>query len=232
VFERFTDEARQVIALGQEEARLLKHNYIGTEHLLAGCLREEDGLAAAVLEDAGVRLERVRAELIRIVGTGDEVTAGQIPFTPRAKHAMEIAVRDGLSRGHTYVGTEHLLLGVLRVDEGVAVRVLTDVGAEPDELKDEVVRRMVGAVGEPADSTERRRRRIEMLDAVLAAADRREEVARVVGEAADEGAAAGALESLLGVSRRQADAVLATRLTRWTRDQVESLRAERAELAG
>src|SRR6266508_4208248 len=120
MFERFTERARQAVVLAQDEARTLKHNYVGTEHILLGLLREEEGAGARVLESLGVRLEEVRAQVARIVGQGDEVTNGQIPFTPRAKKVLELSLREALSLGHNYIGTEHLLLGVIRENEGVA----------------------------------------------------------------------------------------------------------------
>jgi ATP-dependent Clp protease ATP-binding subunit ClpC len=105
LFERFTERARQVVVLAQDEARALKHNYIGTEHILLGLLREEEGLAARVLESLDITVEEVRAQVARIVGQGDEVTTGQIPFTPRAKKVLELALREALSLGHNYIGT-------------------------------------------------------------------------------------------------------------------------------
>src|SRR2546422_2815752 len=109
MFERFTERARQVVVLAQEEARTLKHNYIGTEHLLLGLLREEEGLAARVLESLGITLEAVRSQVARIVGQGETVTSGQISFTPRAKNVLELALREAKSLGHKYIGTEHIL---------------------------------------------------------------------------------------------------------------------------
>src|SRR2546423_580832 len=123
MFERFTERARQVVVLAQEEARILKHNYIGTEHILLGLLREEEGLAARVLESLDITVERVRAQVVRIVGSGEEVTSGQIPFTPRAKKVLELALREALSLGHNYIGTEHILLGLVRENEGLAQRI-------------------------------------------------------------------------------------------------------------
>ena len=117
MFERFTERARQVVVLAQEEARTLKHNYIGTEHILLGLLREEEGLAARVLESLDITVERVRAQVVRIVGSGEEVTSGQIPFTPRAKKVLELALREALSLGHNYIGTEHILLGLVREND-------------------------------------------------------------------------------------------------------------------
>ena len=133
MFERFTERARQVVVLAQEEARTLKHNYIGTEHILLGLLREEEGLAARVLESLDITVERVRAQVVRIVGSGEEVTSGQIPFTPRAKKVLELALREALRLGHNYIGTEHILLGLVRENEGVAARILLDFDADSRE---------------------------------------------------------------------------------------------------
>ncbi len=135
MFERFTERARQVVVLAQEEARTLKHNYIGTEHILLGLLREEEGLAARVLESLDITVERVRAQVVRIVGSGEEVTSGQIPFTPRAKKVLELALREALSLGHKYIGTEHILLGLVRENEGVAARILLDFDADSEKIR-------------------------------------------------------------------------------------------------
>ncbi len=139
VFERFTDRARQVVVLAQEEARGLRHDYIGTEHILLGLLREE-GLAAEVLESVGVTAEGVREQVVRIVGRGAEVSAGQIPFTPRAKKVLELALREALSLGHDYIGSEHILLGLVRENDGVAAQVLLALKADPEKVRDEIVR--------------------------------------------------------------------------------------------
>ena len=144
MFERFTERARQVVVLAQEEARALKHNYIGTEHLLLGLLREEEGVAARVLDTLDISVEEVRAAVVRIVGSGEEAPQGQIPFTPRAKKVLELALREALSLGHNYIGTEHILLGLVREDEGVAARILLDLDAEPDKIRGEVMRTLSG----------------------------------------------------------------------------------------
>ncbi|HEY3944142.1 MAG TPA: ATP-dependent Clp protease ATP-binding subunit, partial [Solirubrobacteraceae bacterium] len=144
MFERFTERARQVVVLAQEEARTLKHNYIGTEHILLGLLREEEGLAARVLESLDITVERVRAQVVRIVGSGEEVTSGQIPFTPRAKKVLELALREALSLGHNYIGTEHILLGLVRENEGVAARILLDFDADSEKIRNEVIRMLSG----------------------------------------------------------------------------------------
>src|SRR5476651_2036921 len=144
MFERFTERARQVVVLAQEEARTLKHNYIGTEHILLGLLREEEGLAARVLESLDITVERVRGQVVRIVGSGEEVTSGQIPFTPRAKKVLELALREALSLGHNYIGTEHILLGLVRENEGVAARILLDFDADAEKIRNEIIRMLSG----------------------------------------------------------------------------------------
>ena len=135
MFERFTERAREVVVLAQDEARLLKHNYIGTEHLLLGLLREEEGLAARVLESLHITTAEVRAQVGRIVGRGEEVTAGQIPFTPRAKKVLELSLREALSLGHNYISTEHVLLGLVRENEGVAARILLNFDVDPERVR-------------------------------------------------------------------------------------------------
>jgi ATP-dependent Clp protease ATP-binding subunit ClpA len=146
VFERFTEGARQVVVLAQDEARLLRHNYIGTEHILLGLLREREGLAARVLETLDITLEEVRAQVERIIGQGDELATGQIPFTPRAKKVLELALREALSLGHNYIGSEHLLLALAREGEGVAARILVDFDASPRTIAREVLG-MLGGEG-------------------------------------------------------------------------------------
>jgi hypothetical protein len=145
VFERFTDRARQVVVLAQDEARTLKHNYIGTEHLLLGLLREGEGVAARVLEGLDVTVEEVRAQVERIIGQGDEpLVTGQIPFTPRAKKVLELALKEALSLGHKHIGTEHILLGLVRVNDGVAARILLDFDADAETVRNEVIRTLSG----------------------------------------------------------------------------------------
>jgi ATP-dependent Clp protease ATP-binding subunit ClpC len=153
VFERFTERARQVVVLAQEEARILKHNYIGTEHVLLGLLREEEGIGARVLESLGVTLEGVREKVVQIVGPGDELTAGQIPFTPSAKKVLELALREALSLDHDYIGTEHILLGLVRQNEGASARILLDFKADPERVRLEVIRTLSGAATRPIRRT-------------------------------------------------------------------------------
>jgi ATP-dependent Clp protease ATP-binding subunit ClpC len=146
VFERFTERAKQVVVLAQDEARALKHNYIGTEHILLGLLREEEGLAARVLESLDITVEEVREQVKRLVGQGDEeIVTGQIPFTPRAKKVLELALREALSLGHNYIGTEHVLLGVVRENQGVAARILLDFDADAETIRTEIIRMLPGS---------------------------------------------------------------------------------------
>ena len=144
MFERFTERARQVVVYAQDEARGLRHNYIGTEHLLLGLLREEEGLAARVLESLHVTVEKVRAQVARVVGEGDEAATGQIPFTPRAKKVLELSLREALSLNHNYIATEHILLGLLREGQGVAARILLDFDADADKIRGELSRLLGG----------------------------------------------------------------------------------------
>jgi ATP-dependent Clp protease ATP-binding subunit ClpC len=167
MFERFTERARQVVVLAQDEARTLKHNYIGTEHILLGLLREEEGLAARVLDTLDITVEEVRAQVARIVGQGDEVTTGQIPFTPRAKKVLELALREALSLGHNYIGTEHILLGLVRENEGVAARILLDFDADAERIRNEIIRMLSGPgrrQGAGAGATEKGQKSSKLLD--------------------------------------------------------------------
>ncbi len=144
MFERMTERARQSVVLAQESARTLKHNYIGTEHVLLGLIREEEGLAAKVLVSLGLSEEKVQEQIIKIVGAGLDVTSGQIPFTPRAKKVLELSLREALSLGHNYIGTEHVLLGLIRENEGVAARILLDFDADSEKVRNEVIRMLSG----------------------------------------------------------------------------------------
>ena len=148
MFERFTERARQVVVFAQDEARALGHAYIGTEHLLLGLLREEEGIAARALGSLHVTIDEVRAQVERIVGRGDgdEAATGQIPFTPRAKKTLELALREGQALGHNYIGTEHILLGLARQDEGVAGQILSALGADVDTVRRHVTR-LLGRAG-------------------------------------------------------------------------------------
>jgi ATP-dependent Clp protease ATP-binding subunit ClpC len=139
MFERFTDWARRVVVLAQEEARQLDHNYIGTEHLLLGLLREGQGTAFDALESLGVSLEAARRQVEEIIGRGKRTPSGHIPFTPRAKKVLELALREALQLGHDYIGTEHILLGLLREGDGVAVQMLARLGNDSNVVRQRVI---------------------------------------------------------------------------------------------
>ena len=147
MFERFTDKARRVVVLAQEEARMLNHNYIGTEHLLLGLIHEGEGVAARALESLGVSLTAVRRNVEEIVGQGQAAPTGHIPFTPRAKKVLELSLREALQLGHNYIGTEHILLGLIREGEGVAAQVLQKLGADLNRVRQTVIQLLSGYVG-------------------------------------------------------------------------------------
>ncbi len=152
MFERFTDRARRVVVLAQEEARMLNHNYIGTEHILLGLIHEGEGVAAKALESLGISLEGVRQQVEEIIGQGQQAPSGHIPFTPRAKTVLELSLREALQLGHNYIGTEHILLGLIREGEGVAAQVLVKLGADLNRVRQQVIQLLSGYQGgkEPA----------------------------------------------------------------------------------
>jgi Clp amino terminal domain, pathogenicity island component len=144
MFERFTERARRVVVLAQEEARLLDHNYIGTEHLLLGLIREGEGVAARALESLDISLEAVRQRVEEIIGHGQEAPSGHIPFTPRAKKVLELSLREAMQLGHNYIGTEHILLGLIREGDGVAAQVLVGLGADLNRVRQQVIQLLAG----------------------------------------------------------------------------------------
>ncbi|MFY7819324.1 MAG: ATP-dependent Clp protease ATP-binding subunit, partial [Rhodoluna sp.] len=150
MFEKFTDKARRVVVLAQEEAKMLNHNYIGTEHLLLGLIHEGEGVAAKSLEALGISLDAVREQVQEIIGTGQTAPSGHIPFTPRAKKVLELSLREALQLGHSYIGTEHLLLGLIREGEGVAAQVLTKLGADTNRVRQQVIQLLSGFQGKEA----------------------------------------------------------------------------------
>src|SRR6201746_2419392 len=153
MFERFTDRARRVVVLAQEEARMLNHNYIGTEHILLGLIHEGEGVAAKALESLGIALEGVRQQVEEIIGQGQQAPSGHIPFTPRAKKVLELSLREALQLGHNYIGPEHILLGLIREGEGVAAQVLVKLGADLNRVRQQVLQLLSGYQGkEPQES--------------------------------------------------------------------------------
>lgn len=150
MFDRFTDRARRVIVLAQDEARMLNHNYIGTEHLLLGLIHEGEGVAAKALESLGISLEAVREQVEEIIGQGQQAPTGHIPFTPRAKKVLEFSMREALQINHPYIGTEHILLGLIREGEGVAAQVLIKLGADLNTVRNTVLQLLSGYQGKEA----------------------------------------------------------------------------------
>ena len=153
MFERFTDRARRVVVLAQEEARNLEHNYIGTEHILLGLIREGEGVAAKALEMANITLEGVREQVVEIIGKGENDSKDHIPFTPRAKKVLELSMREALQLGHNYIGTEHILLGLIREGEGVANQVLTNLGVDLGSIRQNVIHLLSGYPGSAQDAS-------------------------------------------------------------------------------
>jgi hypothetical protein len=166
VFERFTDRTRRLVVLAQEEARALNHPYIGTEHLLLGLLHEREGVAAQVLEALGVSHEAVREQVVAIIGPSSAVAAGHIPFTPRAKKVLELALRESIQLGHRHVGTEHILLGLVAEGEGVAAQILRTFVDDLGEVRRKVVDSAPGEPGEPIEPTEPTIETVDVLDAL------------------------------------------------------------------
>ncbi len=147
MFERFTDRARRVVVLAQEEARMLNHNYIGTEHVLLGLIHEGEGVAANALESLNISLEAARHQVEEIIGQGHAAPTGHIPFTPRAKKVLELSLREALQLGHDYIGTEHILLGLISEGEGVAAQVLQQLGAHLNRVRQTVIQLLSGYTG-------------------------------------------------------------------------------------
>ena len=171
VFERFTDRARRVVVLAQDEARMLNHDYIGTEHLLLGLIGEGEGVAARALESLGISLDAVRQQVEQVIGRGQQAPSGHIPFTPRAKKVMELALREANDLGHSYIGTEHILLGLIREGDGVAAGVLTGLGADRPQVRQQVTQLLGGRAGKGAPGAGSRlgkRARTRLLEDALA----------------------------------------------------------------
>jgi ATP-dependent Clp protease ATP-binding subunit ClpA len=229
MFDRFTEGARQTVVLANEEARQLDHKYIGTEHLLAALLRNSDAVPARVLGEMGVTLDEVRVQIVRVAGRGEAGKVEQIPFTPSAKSVLTRSLAAARSLSMDMIGTEHILLGLTREPNGVGVRILLELGAEPDA----VGHRLLLALGEPralANQAAETGRRLLAIEARLAAFERREEVARIAGQAADPAEAARQLSSLLDLEAGQAEAVLQARVSDWTAAERARLEQERDRL--
>src|SRR5580692_11206726 len=173
MFERFTDRARRVVVLAQEEARMLNHNYIGTEHILLGLIHEGQGVAAEALESLGISLDAVRQQVEEIIGQGQEVPSGHIPFTPRGKKVLELSLRESLQLGHNYIGTEHILLGLIREGDGVAGQVLVKLGADLNRVRQQVIQLISGQQPQPGRRPPRKGEIVTELHARLVAVEDR-----------------------------------------------------------
>jgi ATP-dependent Clp protease ATP-binding subunit ClpA len=173
MFERFTGPARRVVVLAQEEARMFDHNYIGTEHILLGLIREHDGIAAKALESLGISLDAVRHQVSEIIGQGKQAPSGHVPFTPRAKKVLELSLREAQQLGHHYIATEHILLGLIREGDGVAAQVLVKLGADLNEVRQRVIKLLHGY---PVEETMSARSAVSELDTRQAVQTRLEAV--------------------------------------------------------
>jgi ATP-dependent Clp protease ATP-binding subunit ClpA len=180
MFERFTDRARRVVVLAEEEARALDHNYIGTEHILLGLIHEGQGVAARALESLGISLDAVRQQVEEIIGRGQQTPPGQIPYTPRAKKVLELSLRESLQLGQNYIGTEHILLGLIREGDGVAAQVLVKLGAELNRVRQKVIQLISGQQPPPGRRPPREgapvtdaQARLDVVEGRLAAVEQR-----------------------------------------------------------
>ena len=175
MFERFTDRARRVVVFAQDEARMLYHNYIGTEHILLGLLHEGEGVAARALESLGISLDAVRQQVEQVIGRGQHQSSGHIPFTPRAKKVLELSLRESLQLGHTYIGTEHILLGLIREGDGVAAQVLVGLGVDLNRAREQVIGLLAGRRQEEPSTAvaEDLRKRLASMAARLAVIERK-----------------------------------------------------------
>jgi ATP-dependent Clp protease ATP-binding subunit ClpA len=194
MFERFTHRARRVVVLAQEEARLLNHNYLGTEHLLLGLISEGQGVATTAMESLGISLEAVRAQVEEIIGQGQSAPTGHIPFSPRAKKVLELSLREAKQLGHNYIGTEHILLGLIREGEGVAAQVLVRLGADLSRVRQQVIQLLSGDAGTEEAGARTRLVRMTVPDDLLEAQEqfaqvRRQKQAAIDAEDFDRAAA-------------------------------------------
>jgi len=212
MFERLTDRARRVMVLAQEEARLLNHSHIGTEHLLLGLIHEGEGVAAQALESLGVSLQTVRQQVEEIIGQGQHAPAGRMPFTPRAKKVLELARREALAMGHNYVGTEHILLGLIREGDGVAAQVLVRLGADLNRVRQRVIQLLAGHQDEPKSGRAARRagkagqRQHELLPEILGRVESIDSQLAAIGERVGAGPDVSGLDQQIAQAHRDKEA--------------------------
>ena len=201
MFERFTDRARRVVVLAQEEARMLSHNYIGTEHILLGLIHEGEGVAAKALESLGISLEAVRQQVEEIIGQGQQAPSGHIPFTPRAKKVLELSLREALQLGHNYIGTEHILLGLIREGEGVAAQVLVKLGADLNRVRQQVIQLLHGYPGKEPAATGAGQQEREVAAGILTRINAIESRLSAVEQRVGTGPDTGDLDQQIGQAR-------------------------------
>jgi hypothetical protein len=214
MFERFTDRARRVTVLAQEEARLLNHNHIGTEHLLLGLIHEGEGVAAQALESLDVSLPTVRQQVEETIGRGQQALSGRIPFTPRAKKVLELSRREALAMGHNYVGTEHILLGLLREGDGVAAQVLVRLGADLNRVRQQVIQLLAGHQDKDGPKSGRAARRAgkagrgqhELLPEILGRVESIDARLSAIGQRVGAGPEVSDLDRQIGWARRDKEA--------------------------
>jgi ATP-dependent Clp protease ATP-binding subunit ClpA len=231
MFERFTHRARRVLVLAQEEARLLNHNFIGTEHLLLGLIHEGEGVAAVALDSLGVSLEGVRQWVEQKVGP-TESSSGSPPFTPRGKKVLELSLREALQLGHNYIGTEHMLLGLVREGEGVGVQALISVGVDPSQVRQRVIHLLSGYHEPDSPSVvQRLRDRLDAIEAILVAVDNWSEISDLVRSARDRTEARNLLAAPpFSFSQAQAEHVLNTAVVQQSQFMERRLLEERDRL--
>jgi hypothetical protein len=231
MFERFSDRARRVVVLAQEEARMLNHNYIGTEHILLGLIHEGEGVAARALESLGISLEAVRQQIEEIIGQGEQAPSGHIDLTPRAKKVLELSSREALQLGHNYIGTEHILLGLIREGEGVAAQVLARLGADLSRVRQQLIQLLHGSGGKEPEPAYAGLRERGLLSDVLARTNalgaRLSAVEQRVGNGPGTGDLDRQIEQVRGERQAAADAQEYEQAAS-LRDQERHLLAERA----
>jgi Clp amino terminal domain, pathogenicity island component/UvrB/uvrC motif len=211
MFERFTDRARRVVVLAQQEARMLNHNYIGTEHILLGLIHEGEGVAAKALQSLGISLEAVRHQVQEIIGRGQGQQQGHVPFTSRAKKVLELSLREAQQLGHNYIGTEHILLGLIREGEGVAAQVLVKLGADLNRVRQQVIQLLHGYQGkEPASAgaAPGGLRRGQVPSDILARANALESRLSAIEQRVGTGPATGDLDEQIAQVRRDKESAI------------------------
>jgi ATP-dependent Clp protease ATP-binding subunit ClpC len=214
MFERFTDRARRVVVLAQEEARRLNHDHLGTEHILLGLIHEGEGVAAQALESLGISLKVARQQVEEIIGRGEQATSGHIPFTPRAKKVLELTLREAMQLGHNYVGTEHILLGLIREGEGIAAQVLVNLGGDLSTVRRQVIQVLQGYQGQDQPRSARLmrqrapgRRQRGLLPEILAQVESIDSQLSAIGERVGTGPETGDLDRQIEQARRNKEAV-------------------------